>query len=303
MIYLAVDTCVWLELLKTDFNQVDNHFEELMYWIENGMITCVTTQNLIDEWSRHKVSKKQTVVSAFTQLDKQVSNIMSAAHPMDSPYKPDKVEVALQLRIDRIDAMFSTIAEVAKETEDIFLTAAKRNLACLAPNHSGDSYRDTVNYLTLKKYVKGKGYSKCIFTTINHNDFSDPGANRYKLHQQLVKEFSDGNLEYSYFDNTPEKFSGILFNVQLRRSLPSFADHLKAERQKEEREKLDQKKVKDEKIVGIDPEFVANTEYIDHILQKSKRTAFDEDLLERLFEKSPSYKSYFLRKLTENGMV
>jgi len=52
MIYLAVDTCVWLELLKVDFAHENNFFDELLFWIENGHIKCVTTQNLIREWDR-----------------------------------------------------------------------------------------------------------------------------------------------------------------------------------------------------------------------------------------------------------
>ncbi len=61
MIYLALDTCVSLKLIKADFNQQDNPFEELLYWIENDMAVCITIENLLTEWNKNKVSKRRDI--------------------------------------------------------------------------------------------------------------------------------------------------------------------------------------------------------------------------------------------------
>lgn len=116
MIYLAIDTCVWLELLKADFNQEDNPFDELLYWIENDMVTLISTENLVAEWNRHKASKKHQVLDAFKAADSSLSSLMIAAHPMKSFDAPDKVQHVLSQRIDRINMLLSHKAHVATET-------------------------------------------------------------------------------------------------------------------------------------------------------------------------------------------
>lgn len=303
MIYLAIDTCVWLELLKVDFNQKDNLFEELLYWIEDGMIICITTENLILEWTRNKQSKRSEIIGAFKGIGNNYSNLMSAAHPMSDIYTIDKVEEVLNYRIDRLDKLFTTKAEVATENHDIYIEAAKRNLNCIAPNHTQDSFRDTVNILTLKNYVIQKKYDNCIFTTINYRDYSEVGK-RFEIHNQLKKDFEEGHLEYVYFQNDKDNFSGRLFNQILRPILPSFQNHLKALHVKSEEKKLEEKKKEREKLMDLpEPEFLPYTLEIDRILLKDKRTDLDEVILKFLFDKNPKYENYFLRKLSEYGMV
>lgn len=304
MIYLAIDTCVWLELLKTDFNQDNNHFNELLFWIEGEQIKFVTTENMLNEWNRNKISKKLEITLAFKERDRASSSLFSAPHPFDTIYKADKVEAALNKRIDRVDLLFSSGAVIAKESDQIYLEAANRSLKCIAPNHSKDSFRDTVNLLALKKHVIDNAYPQCLFSTINYKDFSENGSKKYDLHNQLIAEFKTANLEYCYFDNSKDNFSGKLFNVYLRPNLPSFSDHLKAERKKEEDKKLKEAKIEHEKLMeSTDPEFVSNTEQIDRIVLSGKRTSLDEEILKLLFAKHPSYEKYFFRKLTENGVV
>ncbi|MDC8105004.1 PIN domain-containing protein [Chryseobacterium sp. B21-037] len=303
MIYLAVDTCVWLELLKVDFAHENNFFDELLFWIENGHIKCVTTQNLIREWDRNKISKREDIIRRFKEKQKEISSVLSATEKLNSVYQPDKVEDALNKRIARVDKLFSTAAIVAKESDEIYLDAVKRNIDCLAPNHSKDSFRDTLNILTLKKHVMDSNYPLCIFTTINHSDFSDL-PDKYKLHSHLVQDFRDGKLEYVYFDNALKTFSGKLFDVKLRPFVPSFTDYLKDEKKKEESRILAERKMeKQMKMDVVDDDFISNTQQIDRILLSKKRTKLDNNILEFLFDLNPRYKEYFLKKLAEYGLV
>lgn len=303
MIYLAIDTCVWLELLKVDFNQEDNPFDEMLYWIENEMITLVTTENLVTEWNRHKQSKKQHVLDAFKIVNDSFTNLISATHPMKSIYAPNKVQDVLNQRIERIDILLSVKAHIAMESDAIYIEAAKRNLRCFAPNHDKDSFRDTVNILSLKYYVKQNGFEKCIFTTINHKDYSER-TSRDELHNQLKMDFEDANMQYIYFNNNPDKFAGKLFNQILRPFLPKFQDFLRGKQAKIEAEKIAEKKLEREKLKDLlDPDFLPHTFEIDRILHKEKRTDLDDNILKFLFDKNPKYEHYFLRKLTEYGLV
>ncbi|MFV8369499.1 PIN domain-containing protein [Flavobacterium sp. LB2R40] len=303
MIYLAIDTCVWLELLKVDFNQEDNPFDEMLYWIEYDMITLVTTENLVAEWNRHKHSKKHQVLDAFKNVNNSFTNLISAAHPMKSIYAPNKVQDVLRQRIDRVDMLLSGKAHIAPENDDIYIEAAKRNLRCFAPNHDKDSFRDTVNILTLKYYVKQKGFKKCAFTTINYTDYSER-ISRDEIHNQLKKDFEDADMQYIYFNTNPDNFAGKLYNQILRPFLPKFQDFLRTKHAKIEEKKIEEKKLEREKLKDVlDPNFLPYTFEIDRILQKENRTDLDDNILKFLFDKNPKYEHYFLRKLTEYGLV
>lgn len=303
MIYIAVDTCVWLELLKTDFVQ-ESMFDELLYYIESKSICCITTENLIREWHRNKEQKKKTVYAAFKERESLIGNLMSAQHNLREMYDADNVNTAIEKRILRLDHMFSNFAKVAKETDDIYLEAAKRNLDCIAPNHGQDSFRDTINILTLKEYVRENNIESCIFTTINHKDYSVNQSKKFDLHTQLLRDFEKWKLEYVFFDNDANNFSGRLFGGILRPKLPSFVEHLQKQKEDDERKKLSQRKVEQVHTVHVtDDEFIDNIANIDRIVESGKQTSADKFLLDYLFKKYPNYEKYFFKKLVENGLV
>ncbi|SDE64777.1 hypothetical protein SAMN05216464_10887 [Mucilaginibacter pineti] len=303
MMYIAIDTCVWLELLKVDTHPPYNHFDELFYWLDNKYLTCITTQNMIREWDRHKVNSKSTLLQALKAISKDSAEIFTSTTPIDTIYSPDLVESALDNRIARLDFLFKSVAEVAVENENIYVKAARRNLECLPPNHTGDSYRDTINLLSLTEHLKHKVGVPCIFTTINYKDFSDT-KNRYHLHELLEPEFNSLGLQYIFFDNDKKNFARKLFDGTLRKLLPSFLDYLKLKKEQDEKAKIAKvRKVHDEDIDIPDSDFVTNCVELDRIASKSSPTALDQHLLSYLFNQHEGYEKYFLRKLAENGMV
>jgi hypothetical protein len=303
MIYITIDTCAWLELLKVDTHPPYNHFDELFYWLDNKYLTCITTQNMIREWDRHKVNSKSALLQALKAISKDSAGIFTSTTPIDTLYSPNLVESALDNRIARLDFLFKSVAEVAPENETIYVQAARRNLECLPPNHTGDSYRDTINLLSLTEHLKIKGYIQCIFTTINYKDFSDT-KNRYDLHELLEPEFNTSGLQYIFFDNDKKNFARRLFDGTLRKSLPSFLDYLKQKKEQAEKVKISEAgKVHDEDIDIPDSDFVTNCVELDRIAAKSGPTALDKHMLSYLFNQHQGYEKYFLRKLAENGMV
>lgn len=303
MIYVAIDTCVWLELIKVDTSQAFNHFDELMFWLENRHATCITTSNMIAEWNRNKAQKKEFVLEIVKRLGSSASSVFSTATPLDTLYAPNIVEQKLSARIDRVDLLFSSIAEVASETDDIFIRAAKRSMDCIAPNHQKDSFRDTVNYMTLTDHLIKHDYPKSYFTTINYKDYSDPQV-KFDLHPQLKPDFTRANLEYQFFDNSKGSFGGILMNSILRKSLPDYTKHLQSLKEAEQRQKIvDAEQEKVMRMDENDPDFLKYSQRIDEIAAKAEPDEVDQAVLEILYKKHPAYEKYFIRKLTENGMV
>lgn len=205
-------------------------------------------------------------------------------------------------RINRVDAILKTYSEIAKENPTVYDEAIKRNFDCEAPNHVDDSFRDTINILTLINYIKSKGYNKCCFSTINYTDFSAEKLKKHDLHPQLVTLFKNANLEYFFCDEEP--FGNKLLNIGLRPALPSFQDYLKDKKDKEEAKELAAKKVVTiTSIPSPDADYLENIKYIDIILAKKTQTAFDKELIKSLIGRHDSYKQYFFNQVGNNGMV
>ena len=302
MLYVTLDTCVWLEILKIDLHTNDNVFEEICYWIENKFLTHITPENIIREWDRNKVNKTFEIINQIKSFSQTALSPFKANKSLISTYQPDIVEDIIKGRIARVDSILKINSEIAKEDHAIYDAAVKRNLSGIAPNHSADSFRDTINILTIITYTQSKGYSSCYFSTINYKDFSIGKTKKHDLHPELVDDFRNASLQYVYFDVDP--IGEKLLNVFLRPNLPSFQDYLKDQANKELGKILEEKKeVRFPKIENPDKDFLENIKYIDFVLSKTNRTKFDEEIIKLLIEGHDSYKQYFFKNVGNDGMV
>lgn len=304
MKYITLDTCVWLGLIKVGLNNDDNAFDEICFWIENKHIIHITPQNIIREWDRNKVKKTIEIINDIKTLNKNAINAFKGNEELISAYQPDVVEKKITNRIDRVDTILKTLSEFASENQTIYEEAIKRNFDCIAPNHTADSFRDTINILTLLKHIKSKGYNECCFSTINYADFSEGKSKKHELHSQLSDDFKNANLVYLYCEEDP--FGNKLINVVLRPVLPSFQNYLKDKKDKEQAKELASKKsVPASQIVITSPDsdYLENIKYIDIILERKTQTAFEKELIKSLIERHVSYKQYFLNNIGNNGLV
>jgi hypothetical protein len=304
MLNITLDTCVWLKLLYIDFKNENNYLEEICFWIENKHIKHIVPTNIIDEWNRHKLGYQNDIVGYFKKKEKESINFIKHNAEFASTYNAEEIQKSVQKRIERIDKIFSTHSEKASYNDDILKEAGIRNLQTIAPNHKGDSFRDTINILSLIHYLKSNGYTKSIFTTDNYKDFCADGGNRYELHDGLKIEFASASLTYEYLGET-DAFGTKLFNL-LRKELAanSFQVYLKDKKDKEETTALAAKKVIVVKpIKNPDADFLENIKYLDTIIAKKKRTSVDEEIIKIMTERHDSYKQYFLNNLGNNGLV
>jgi hypothetical protein len=304
MIYLTFDTCIWLELLKADIHVENNVFEETLYWIENGEVICITTVNMIREWDRNKILKKDEILKGLKKVEQMYSDAFKADTNLKSLYKPDIIEAQVTKRIDRLDAMFRTIATIAPESQAVYDEAIKRNLDCLAPNHQKDSFRDSINIISLIHFLKANSFGHCYFSTINYTDFSNAKDKKHELHPHLKPGFDTVDLEYIYFDDYTDNYGGRLFNTILRPTLPSFSDYLQEMKKKAQAALLEEKKQEQEKRADlIEPEYLENLPYLDMILSKPSPNAVEKQLLAVILKQHPAYEQYFIKNLSTNGLV
>lgn len=297
MVYLCLDTCVWLELLRAPFDSEDTIFDEILYWIEGGHITCITTQNLIDEWNRQKGKKRLEISKDQQNEDKRSWQRANPSRPFTD--QSGIYEDILSKRITRIEAVLETRALKASVDNDILIDAGNRNLIELAPNRVKDSYRDTVNILTLINFLKQTGHKPCYFVTINYTDYSETG-HPMNLHPDLQSDFSGASLQYIFYENGSQNYAGKFLHELRSHKLPSLVEYLKEKRKKEEDEKLVLRKEETKvRKTETDTEFLKNLKHIDIILSSESPTRMEQDFLNSLFANHPSYKDYFMKKLAE----
>lgn len=301
MKYLTLDTCVWLNLLKIDLNTSVNVFEEICFWIEDGHLIHIVPQNIIREWDRHKLQTIPQIVREMENEQRYALQQLSVNELPDSVHEPNQLAKVIQQRAERIDQILRTKSELAPEDDKILIKAANRCLECLPPNHSKDSYRDTVILLSLTEHIASKGYKDCFFSTINYKDFGESKERKHILHKGLEELFSPSGLRYAYFDI--ESRASALFKGKLS-SLPSLHEHLKNMRASTEDQELQSRKAATISTVqSTDQEFLANISYIDLIMGKEERTAFENEMLTALLNRHPSYKQYFLKNVGTDGLV
>jgi hypothetical protein len=299
MYYLALDTDVWLKIIK-EGNEDDekNIFDELIFWIESKHIICLLPENVKKEWERNIEKKVKEVTNALYQLHKAHKDIFKGHTALDTIYQPENFESFIRRRIDRVNYIFQNNCEIASIDDHILLESSKRNLNCSAPNHNKDSFRDTVNILSLIKYLKAKKYSNCFFVTCNYTDYSQGKNDKHRLHDHLTTLFQQANIEYVY---DTEK----LFGQILRPNLPSYLEYLKEKKRVEEEQQLKEDSRKENVIAAenIDEEFLENSRYIDAVVSKKKPTSFEKAIILQLIESHENYRKYYFSKLGLNGVV
>lgn len=310
MIYITLDTCVWLGLLEIDFNNDDNYFEELCFWIENKHLIHIAPENINDEWNRNKIQGKENAIKHLNDNEINLLNRFKNDKTLSDLYNPNKITEIIQSRIEKIDYILNT-SEKAKVDDNILIEAGKRNLLKQAPNHIKEGYKDTVNILTLINHLKLKKYEKCIFSTID-GDFGIAKNKPYNLHTNLVNEFKEVNLEYLFFGNKKNirddrNSLGALFFSELRKekyNLPNFQEHLKKKKQEEDAKVLaDKKDMTTINITSPDTDYLENIKHLDLILSKKTPTSWEQDMVKSLIGRHASYKQYFFNNIGNNGLV
>jgi hypothetical protein len=299
MLYITLDTCVWLRMLKVGLDHDDNVFNEMCYWIENGSLVHITPENIIREWESNKTNEIQLIVTSMKKLQKDLLKPFASTNLSSSTtFQEEKATEVLIKRVERIETILKTYSEIAKEDPEIYNEAARRNLNRLAPNHVEDSYRDTINILSILKHIKTKGYEKAYFTTINYKDFSLKNDDKHSLHSHLINEFNAANLEYIFWEEEP--FGHNVFNKLLSDEfgLPLFLDYLKEKIALEKKKELETAKEKPIiEIANPDEGFIENIKYIDLIISKKNPTQIEQTILSTIITSHPSYEHYFLRNV------
>ncbi|MBG6233497.1 uncharacterized protein (UPF0305 family) [Pedobacter sp. CAN_A7] len=292
MIYLAIDTDVWLWLSYHRIDSDENYFDELLFWLQSGELRCIVPENIIREWERNKQSKVSFIKRELSRAAQLNKDLFRDPKFLNTVYKADKFEAFANTRIERVEEIFKKYADVAPLNDQIKLLAADRTLERLAPSHDKDSFSDAVNMLSLIEYARMESLSPIILTTKNYKDYSDP-LSRQTPHPQLIELFDSIGLEYIYDTD-------YLFGKRLRPLLPNFNQHLEQQRANRAKENLKKIQAAQTNLANADQDFIGNTLTIDHILEQAKPTLFQQKTIKELIENDLNCRKYFFSKITSS---
>lgn len=291
MIHISLDTDVWLYLLSQRLEEI-TLLDELYFWISNNHIKVIIPQNIVDEWSRNKDDKIRQAKKDFSSLYNLKSTVLADDSAVKASIDPNKFEEEAKERIGKLYHIFNKLAIVVETTDEIILEASDRNLKCLAPNHADDSFRDTINILSILNYLRDHPeIEPCFFCTHNYKDFSLNKNEREKLHDHLKKEFQEVGLKYIYNYKR-------LWSTFLKKNLPDYSEYLKEEMIKKEKEEINEKESSAIEIEDYPPSFLSNVSLIDQILAFDRPSSAQVKFVISLMDDDEAYSKYVFKNVS-----
>lgn len=218
MIKILIDTCVWLDIAKTDKGEkIINLLEE---FIKEEEISLLIPEIILTEFNRNKEriesEAKKSVTSHFKKVRELVftygnketkNNILAELNNID--YKIPVIGDMAHYSISRIEELFYQ-AEIINITNEIKLRATQRALDKKAPFHlSKNSMGDALiieSYLDYKIKNSAQEFG-LIFMTHNKNDFSLKNGNQKEPHEDFKEIFDSPKSQY--FINLTEALNSI----------------------------------------------------------------------------------------------
>ena len=218
MTKILIDTCIWLDIAKTDKGEkIINLLEE---FIKEEEISLLVPEIILEEFNRNKEriasEAKKNVASqfkkvrelVFTHGNKETKNkILTELNNIDQkiPVLGDMAHHS----ISRIEELFHG-AEIINITDEIKLRATQRAIDKKAPFHlSKNSIGDALiieSYLDYKVKNSAQEFG-LIFITHNKNDFSLKNGNQKQPHEDLKEIFDSPKSQY--FINLTEALNSI----------------------------------------------------------------------------------------------
>ncbi|WP_298364330.1 PIN domain-containing protein [uncultured Bradyrhizobium sp.] len=204
-VFLVVDTCVWLELVK-DYSQ-----EPLLSALEDlvrmNFVSLVVPKIVVDELARNKErvveesgrsiagtlrrakemlarygndGEKQVAIRQLTEIDHKSVNYRDAATKA----------------VERIERLVFGAAEIVEITPSMKLAAAERALQNKAPFHRPRNGMGDATLIEAYGEIQRRAAGHYAFVSHNIKDFSNVGVNEQEPHPDIAKFFPKSRSRY-----------------------------------------------------------------------------------------------------------
>ena len=207
MVYILMDSCVWLDLAKDDKKK--SLLDVIHALKENKKIELIIPQIVRDEFNKNK---DRVAEEGVRSLKAAIRRAGDAIHLVGNPRKKKSVFGELRDVELKVARMGESALESLNLVEDLFtketiiptsstslVKAAQRGVEKKAPFHrSKNSTSDAVLIESYGECIEqhNKPKDRFLFITHNKNDFSDPKDDRLP-HADLASFFSDNKSGYS----------------------------------------------------------------------------------------------------------
>lgn len=199
--YLAIDTCVWLDFIKTDFESLD----KMISLVESDKLKLLLPTIVRTEWSANKNACLSRAVKSVKDKSKNALEVLPDLD-LESQKKLRDGSQRMEARlikwandsIEKIDNLFSHKNVLSIEPSDrCKLTAVDLAMNKRAPFRVKNSMADALIFLSVVEYVAEKDIPECSFVTTNKSDFSSENSgDAENLHSDLRQFVTKQKLPY-----------------------------------------------------------------------------------------------------------
>ncbi|SMC44271.1 PIN domain-containing protein [Pedobacter africanus] len=209
---LLIDNCSLLQLVNSQ--GYGKFLLDLTDHINNGNITLITHELLIEEWDKHKLKDKTRKEKI---LRKKLGTTDDAAQGTTQALERIDV-IHLDKQIAQIDELLKK-AEVLRTPQVITNEFSDRYRRRLAPFHKKlDGQNDWEIIGTACIYCEQYNRAQLYFISSNYSDFADPGQPLNKIHDDLQGRFQ--KVKINYFQLFADFFQELNFSIDRHNLIP-----------------------------------------------------------------------------------
>lgn len=287
MIYLTLDTNIWLDLLEDSWGE-DNIIDKLEYWLKHDFVKILVPEIIIEEWERNKKGVKYDKLNndfdTFLKISQDVLPESFIYELRDKNYQA----VIFETQIQRIETIICNAVKLRLSDtvrDQIILQGVQRK----APMQKKSSIGDAIIIYTLFDFAQKQQQDYFYFIS-RDADFCKDG----QIHEDLRDKFDALNIVHFI------KLKKCISDIERKFG---FKDDPNAEERRKSRLKNRLKKVvynpEYEKLVtGTENSFILNCEIIDIIVKQSKPTKEQVLFVLALVDSDTTYEKYFFERVS-----
>lgn len=210
MKYILIDTCSLRHLI--DHNSYSKYITHLKNLIDQGEISLLVHNNIIEEWERHKVKWRKDIERKLNFVNKNSSDSENLPILFNNPKQH------LEEQLSSIDEMLKNGIRI-DTPEGIKNESYERLKQRIAPFHNKtDSINDWEIIGSAAIYCTNYNIPSLFFISFNHTDFGHESGEDKKLHSSLSNRFKEVNI--IYIKNIADFFNDInSYNFQRQQIL------------------------------------------------------------------------------------
>lgn len=291
MIYLTLDTCIWINSLDEAW-KLESQLDILEVLINEGHVKLLTPTIIISEWKKNKDDQVKVRAKKLENFFGMAEEILPSAFFSD--YKKQDVQNQIILnQLDRIENILK-LSEIIPINDEIEKQVINWGIKKLAPMHKKTSVADAIIIFSIFNFSNKNLGNQFYFISNNTDDFCEKiNGKSTNLHKDLQPLFNQFGVRY--FNRIEHAFGELqIFNNS------DFAFNFDEIRKNRIKNKLKNKLYNPdlEKVVSNQrSSFIVNVDTLKFILKETTPTKEQVIFILALIESDDDYEKAFYEAL------